>query len=217
MGQEAGAGDVLALLVREETVGSLDVVADGTEDFLVAEMVGADGDLPFDAVAGGAGEKEGGGELRVPEEHFPEHLHVGYVVEVQAEEVRGELDVGVTAAGEGAAEGDVVEVDGLETGDLGLVCEGAKVFSLLLGVVATEVAVDFNEGDVLEGDGVAHRALEEGDVGREGQALDGFLWVGEPGHHFAALLSLKSLRARSTSVTILRPFWRTASWMTWSL
>ena len=188
MGQEAGAGDVFALLIRKEAVGGLDVVADGTEDFLVVEVVGANGDYPFDTVAGGAGEKKGGGELRVPEEHFPEHRHVGDVVEVQAEEVRRKLDVGVPATGEGAAEGDVVEVLGLETGGLGLVCEGAEVFGLLFGVVAAEVAVDLNEGDVLERDGVAHGALEEGDVGREGQALDGFLGVGEPGHHFAVLL-----------------------------
>ena len=188
MWQEAGACDVLAILVRKEAVGSLDVVADGTEDFLVVEVVGADGDDPFDAAAGGTGKKESGGELRVPEEHFPKHRHVGDVVEVQAQEVRGKLDVGVPAVGEGAAEGDIVEVIGLETGGTGLVCEGAEVFGLLLGVVAAEVAVHLNEGDVFEGNGVAHGALEEGEVGREGQALDGFLGVGEPGHHFAALL-----------------------------
>lgn len=216
MGQEAGAGDVLALLVREEAVGGLDVVADGTEDFLVVEVVGADRDDPLDTMARGAGEKEGGGELRVPEEHFPEHRHVGDMVEVQAEKI-GELNVGVPAAGEVAAKGDIVEVICLESGGLRLICERAEVLGLRLGVVAAEVAIHLNEGDVLEGHGVALWALEEGDVRREGQTLDGFLGVGEPGHHFASLLSLKSLRARSTSVTILRPFWRTASWMTWSL
>lgn len=206
MGQEAGSGDVLALLVRKEAVGSLDVVADGTEDFLVVEMVCADGNYPFDAMAGRAGEKEGGGELRIPEEHFPEHRHVRDVVEVQAEEVRGKLDVGVPAAGEGAAEGDIVEVIGLETGGLGLVCEGAEMLSLLLGVVAAEVTVHLNEGDVLEGNGVAHGALEEGDVGRECQALNGFLGVGEPGHHSSPSRSLKSCMAISTSTTIFLPF-----------
>ena len=217
MGQEAGASDVFALLIREEAVGSLDVVADSTEDFLVVEVVGADEDDPLDTMAGWAGEKEGGGELRVPKEHFPQHRHVGDMVEVQTEEIRGELNVGVPAVGEGAAEGDVVEVIGLESGGLGLVCERAEVLGLLLGVVAAEVAVHLNEGDVFEGNGVAHWAFEERDVGREDQTFDGFLGVGEPGHHLTALLSLKNLRARSTSVTILRPFWRTASWMTWSL
>ena len=164
MGQEAGTRDVLAFLVRLEAVGGLDVVAHGTEDVLVEVSVCADGDDPFDAVAGGACEKEGRGEFPVTEEHFTVHRHVGDVVEVQAEEVRGELDVGVAAGGEGAAEGDVVKVLGLVTGGQGFVRDGTKTLCLFLGVVAREVTVDFNKGNVLEGHCVADGALEEGDV-----------------------------------------------------
>ena len=217
VGQEAGTRDVLAFLVRPEAVGGLDVVAHGTEDFLVEVGVCADGDDPFDAVAGGACEKEGRGEFPVTEEHFTVHRHVGDVVEVQAEEVRGELDVGVAAGGEGAPEGDVVEVLSLVTGGLGLVRDGAEAFGLLLCVVAREIAVDFNEGNVLEGHCVADGPLEEGNVGRKGQPLDGFLGMGEPGHHYLALRWLKSSRALSASTTIFLPFWLTASRMTWSL
>lgn len=161
VGQEAGTRDVLAFLVRLEAVGGLDVVAHGTEDVLVEVSVCADGDDPFDAVAGGACEKEGRGEFPVTEEHFTAHRHVGDVVEVQAEEVRGELDVGVAAGGEGAAEGDVVEVLGLETGSLGLIRNGAEARRLFLGVVALQVTVNYNEGDVLEGYSVTDGTLEE--------------------------------------------------------
>lgn len=104
MGHEAGAGDVLAFLVRLKSVGGLDVVAHGTEDFLIKVSVCADGDDPFDAVAGGTGEEEGSGEFTVTEKHFSIHRHVG----------------------------DVVEVLGLETGGLELVRDGAKALGLLL-------------------------------------------------------------------------------------
>ena len=64
--------------------------------------------------------------------------------------------------------------------------------------------------------GLAGIELAE-DVGVDAGAVVGLGKDSVAGDHLTALLSLKSLRARSTSVTILRPFWRTASWMTWSL
>lgn len=59
IGQEAGAGDVLAALVGLVAVGGLAVSGDGVEVVLVGHFGQVDGDNPFDAVAGWAAELGG--------------------------------------------------------------------------------------------------------------------------------------------------------------
>lgn len=332
-GQEAGAADVLAVLVRLDAVGAGAVGRYGAEVVFVGQLGNVDGDDPFEAVAGWAAEEELCNEVFVVQEGVVELLPVGDVVEVHAEEA-GVLFQGVVGpGGEGAAEGAIVEVGALvKLGTLD-VREGAELFRFLAGVVAADVVVSIDQGYVLVWHRIGNGGLEEGDVNEFGivsrggldipwpvgavaflqvkvevfvdgdeEFLTGFLPVesgeveavtgrngvelvfvasylvgeflvrveflmpdmeglGAPGvgvaadaaipsgdfhyglagvklaedvginagavmgfgkdglarDHLSALRWLKSLRARSTSVTILRPFWRTASQMMWSL
>ena len=163
-GQEAGAGDVLAVLVGLVAVGGLAVGGDGVEVVLVGHFGQVDGDDPFDAIAGGAAEEELGGEVFVAQEGVVEGLPFPDVVEIHAEEA-GVLDEGaVGPGGEGAAEGAVVEVGALVEAGAFEICEAAELGGLLAGVVATDVVVGIDKGDGLVGDGVGDWGLEEGIV-----------------------------------------------------
>ena len=167
-GQEAGAGDVFAVLVGLVAVGGLAVGGDGVEIVLVGHFGQVDGDDPFDAVAGGAAEEELGGEVFVAQEGIVKRLPFPNVVEVHAEEA-GVLDEGaVSPGGEGAAEGAVVEVGALvEAGTLE-VGETAELGGLPAGVVAADVVVGIDKGDGLVRDGVGDGSLEEREADKFG-------------------------------------------------
>ena len=161
--QEAGAGDVLAVLVRLIAVGGLAVGGDGVEVVLVGHFGQIDGDNPFNAVTGWAAKEELGGEVFIAEEGVVEGLPFLDVVEVHAEEA-GVLDEGaVGPGGEGAAESAVVEVGALVEASAFEVCEAAELGGLLAGVVAADVVVGIDKGDGLVRDGVGDGGLEEGE------------------------------------------------------
>ena len=176
-GQEAGAGDVLAVPVGLVAVGGLAVGGDGVEVVLVGHFGQVDGDNPFDAVAGWAAEEELGGEVFVTQEGVVEDLPLLDVVEIHAEEA-GVLDEGAVGPGrEGSAEGAVVEVGALiETGTLE-VREAAELGGLLAGIVAADVVEGIDKGNGLVRDGVGDRSLEEGESDESGVAGCGGLDV----------------------------------------
>ena len=163
-GQEAGAGDVLAVLVGLVAVGGLAVGGDGVEVVLVEHFGQVDGDDPFDAVAGGAAEEELGGEVFVAQEGVVEGLPFQDVVEIDAEEARVLDEGAVGPGGEGAAEGAVVEVGALVEAGTFEICEAAELGGLLAGVVTADVVVGIDKSNALVRDGVGDRGLEEGEA-----------------------------------------------------
>ena len=163
-GKEAGAADVLSGRVHGDMVGFEYVVSHGAEPFGMAALFQVYLDDPFEAVAGGAAEKELGVQLLVAPERLKELLQLGDVVEIQAEEA-AVLDKPVFLAGaESAGEGAVVEPAGFEGPGPLRVPDAPEVQGAVLGVVAGDVVPGVPEVDLLVWDGVPDGGLEEGEV-----------------------------------------------------
>lgn len=166
VGQEAGPGEILSRRIDAEIVGGPDVGGDGLEPLLMGADREVDGDDPFESVARRGDEEQHGVETGIVEQAPLQRFDTGEVVEIDRDQAGVFQQAVVGAFREGAREGDVIEVAGLEKTGLSPIGHRAQLLGDGLKGGPADEAVDIDQSELKRGACVLDGAFEIADQRR---------------------------------------------------